>query len=266
MSEKSLAAREDAVYSREITADLREKSLLLREKAMEARERATTALHATDRVETESGDHLGLVKEANAQLVVAIIEAHKLAEGVEAANAQLDHLAHHDALTGLPNRLLLQDRLSQTIALAHRQGGQFALLFMDLDEFKKINDSVGHDNGDQLLQSVAQRLVGCMRNSDTVCRQGGDEFLVLLTGIKHRDDAAASAQKIVAALIAPHRINELQILVSISIGISIYPDDGQDAQALVKNADIAMYHAKENGRNNYHFFEKGMDIQHRGDR
>ncbi len=148
------------------------------------------------------------MQDANAQLVISGIEAHKMAQQVETAKAQLHHLAHHDVLTGLPNRMLLQDRLSQAIELARRQGRQLAMLFMDLDRFKHINDSLGHAVGDQLLQSVARRLVSCMRHSDTVSRQGGDEFVVLLSTIKHAGDAAFSAQKILAALAVPHLIGQ----------------------------------------------------------
>ena len=201
------------------------------------------------------------MQQANAQLVISVIEAHKMAEQVETAKAQLHHLAHHDVLTGLPNRMLLQDRLSQAIELARRQGTQFAMLFMDLDRFKHINDSLGHAVGDQLLQSVAHRLVRLHAPLDTLSRQGGDEFVVLLSAIKHPDDAAISAQKILTALAVPHLIDELELHVSVSIGISTYPDDGQDAETLTKNADSAMYHAKENGRNNYKFFEQAMNIR-----
>jgi diguanylate cyclase (GGDEF)-like protein len=135
------------------------------------------------------------------------------------------------------------------------------MLFLDLDRFKHINDSLGHAVGDQLLQSVAQRLVSCVRHSDTISRQGGDEFVVLLSNIKHAEDAALSAQKILAALTAPHLIDQLELHVSVSIGISTYPDDGQDAETLLKNADSAMYHAKESGRNNYKFFEHEMNVR-----
>jgi len=202
-----------------------------------------------------------MLQQANAHLVTATIEAHKLAEQIETAKVQLDHLAHHDILTDLPNRMLLQDRLSQAIEVARRQGRQLAVMFMDLDRFKHINDSLGHAVGDQLLQSVAQQLVGCVRHSDTVCRQGGDEFLLLLPYIEHAEDAALSAQKILAALALPHRIDGHDLHISVSIGISIYPDDGQDAETLIKSADTAMYHAKGNGRNNYKFFEQDMNAR-----
>jgi len=206
-------------------------------------------------------DYVLQLQQANERLVVATIEARTLAEEIEKSKDLMTHLAQHDALTGLPNRILLNDRLAQAIALAHRQGKQFAMLFLDLDRFKYINDSLGHVVGDQLLQSVAECLTASVRNSDTVCRQGGDEFVILLANIEHAKDAALSAQKILVALTVPHRIGELELHVSVSIGISIYPDDGRDEDTLIKNADTAMYHAKEDGRNNYQFFEQDMNAQ-----
>jgi len=135
------------------------------------------------------------------------------------------------------------------------------MMFMDLDQFKHINDSLGHAVGDQLIQSVAQRLVGCVRQSDTISRQGGDEFVLLLPHIEHAEDAALSAQKILAAFALPHRIDQHDLHISVSIGISIYPDDGEDAETLIKSADTAMYHAKESGRNTYKFFEPSMNVR-----
>jgi diguanylate cyclase (GGDEF)-like protein len=132
---------------------------------------------------------------------------------------------------------------------------------MDLDRFKQINDSLGHDVGDQLLKSVANRLVSCVRQSDTVCRQGGDEFVLLLSGIEHTEDAAQFAQKILTEFSLPHHIEGHDLHVSVSIGIGIYPADGRDVATLLKAADTAMYHAKENGRNNYKFFEQEMNLR-----
>ena len=273
--EKSATAREDAAHLREKAADVREDAVHLREGVTQAREVEVHAreaaatvreriIHAADRGDTgqaASCDRLIMVQQANAHLVISVIEAHKLAEEVETTKAQLHHLAHHDALTGLPNRMLLQDRLSQAVELARRQDTQLAVLFMDLDRFKHINDSLGHAVGDQLLQSVSQRLAGCVRHSDTISRQGGDEFVVLLSNIKHAEDAALSAQKMLTALTVPHVLDQLELHVSVSIGISTYPDDGQDAETLLKSADSAMYHAKESGRNNYKFFEHEMNVR-----
>ena len=270
--EKMAAAREDAAQVREGVADLREDAAHLREAAAQlregqacAREGAVTTREQDIRaVETEqatSDDQVSMLREANSNLVIATMEAHRLTEQVESAKIELDHLAHHDVLTNLPNRMLMQDRLSQAIEVAHRQRRQLAVMFMDLDRFKHINDSLGHAVGDQLLQSVAQRLVASVRHSDTVSRQGGDEFLLLLSYVEHADDAALSAQKILSALAAPHHIGVSNLHISVSIGISIYPDDGLDAQTLIKCADTAMYYAKENGRNNFKFFEPVMNAR-----
>src|SRR2546427_2349561 len=170
-------------------------------------------------------------------------------------------LAQHDSLTDLPNRLLLNDRLTRAIASARRNGNRLAVLFLDLDRFKDINDSLGHAIGDKLLQSVAERLVARVRNSDTVSRPGGDEFVVLLSELEHPEDAAVCAKKMLTALTAPHRIAQHDVHVTVSIGVSTYPEDGQDAETLVKSADTAMYQAKENGRNNYEFFRQDMNIR-----
>jgi len=177
-----------------------------------------------------------------------------MTETAELATEQMSYLAEHDFLTGLPNRALLTDRLAQSIALAQRHGKKVALMYLDLDHFKHINDSLGHAVGDQLLQSVAKRLQNCVRNSDTVSRQGGDEFVVLLTEIEKVHDSVLAAEKIIEAMALPHFVNGNQLSVTFSIGISIYPDDGEDNETMVRNADTAMYQAKETGRNNYQIF------------
>lgn len=237
---------------------------LILEQTVQALRETESGLRTTEvalfKQNAELDDHVLQLQQTNADLIIDTIEAQTLAEENEKAKLEMTHLAQHDALTGLPNRILLNDRLAQAIALARRQSKQFALMFLDLDRFKDINDSLGHAVGDQLLQSVAKRLVAEVRSSDTVCRQGGDEFVILLADIEHAKDAAISAQKILATLTVPHRINQHELHISVSIGISIYPDDGADAEILIKNADTAMYHAKEDGRNNYRFFEPGMSI------
>ena len=166
----------------------------------------------------------------------------------------MSHQAQHDFLTSLPNRLLLTDRLTQAIALSRRHGKKVVLLFLDLDLFKRVNDSLGHVTGDKLLQSVAQRLTACVRTSDTVCRLGGDEFVVLLSEIEHDDAAASGAQKLLTAVAVPHLIGGHEVHVTLSIGISVCPDDCRDAEAMLKNADTSMYYAKKMGRNNFQFF------------
>lgn len=174
---------------------------------------------------------------------------------------KMAYLAQHDFLTDLPNRVLLNDRIIQAIALGKRHSNHFAVLFLDLDNFKCINDSLGHETGDALLQSVAKRLLSCVRRSDTVSRQGGDEFVVLLVEDKYGEKAALTAKKILMAMTAPHTIADHQLHVTTSIGISVYPDDGEDVETLIRNADTAMYHAKEKGRNNYQFFKNAMNVQ-----
>jgi diguanylate cyclase (GGDEF)-like protein/PAS domain S-box-containing protein len=176
---------------------------------------------------------------------------------VSAAQAkmlEMSHLAQHDVLTDLPNRVLFNDRLTQSIALAKRQGKQLAVMLVDLDHFKKINDSLGHDVGDKLLRSVAGRLKACVRRSDTISRLGGDEFVVLLSQVEHAEHAAISARKTIRALTAPHMIDGKSLDISVSIGLSTYPSDGQDAESLMNRADNAMYEAKQRCGNNYQFF------------
>ena len=179
--------------------------------------------------------------------------------GLEAANQQLRHLATHDALTGLPNRVLLDDRLQQAIAHADRDKRSFALLVCDLDRFKLINDSLGHRAGDELLQEVAQRLTALVRPSDTVARFGGDEFVLIGTSISDAGDAAALAARVMDVLQAPVRIAAIDIHTSPSIGIAMYPDDGITMQALLAHADAAMYSAKQQGRGNFRRYAPGMD-------
>jgi diguanylate cyclase (GGDEF)-like protein len=159
----------------------------------------------------------------------------------------MSHLAQHDALTGLPNRLLLNDRLAEAIALAHRRGKPLAVLFLDVDRFKAINDSLGHLAADRILRSVATRLSGALRQSDTVCRYGGDEFVIVLPEIEHMDDAEFVATKLLRAVAEPHRVDAHDVTVTASVGVSLYPDHGRDAVTLIAHADAAMYDAKRAG-------------------
>jgi diguanylate cyclase (GGDEF)-like protein/PAS domain S-box-containing protein len=170
------------------------------------------------------------------------------------AEEQIKHLAYHDALTGLPNRLLFKDRLTVALSHAQRNGSRLAVLFLDLDRFKVINDSLGHNIGDQLLQAVAARVQSCVRESDTVARLGGDEFTLLLPNLSRSDDAAPVAQKLLEAVRYPFHIEGREFFITTSIGVSLYPEDGLDAETLIKNADTAMYQAKEQGRDNYQLF------------
>ncbi|MHB1000573.1 MAG: bifunctional diguanylate cyclase/phosphodiesterase [Armatimonadota bacterium] len=172
---------------------------------------------------------------------------------------KLDHLAHHDPLTGLPNRLLLSDRLLQRLAQAHRKGQMLAIMFLDLDHFKDINDTKGHNEGDKILRAVAKRLTSCLREVDTVARMGGDEFTIIVSDITRPEDASTVAKKIINNLSKPFAINGDEVLISTSIGISIFPTDGIDSETMLKNADIAMYRAKDSGRNNYQFYTEELN-------
>lgn len=177
------------------------------------------------------------------------------------AEQRISYLASHDSLTNLPNRTLLLDRIQQTLAHNRRRNLKSAVLFIDLDKFKIINDTLGHDVGDSLLKEAAARLVSEVRSEDTVARQGGDEFIILLSTITHPDDAGIIAQKLLDTLMRPFKIIGKELHISASIGIAIYPDDGTEIEDLLKNSDIAMYHAKESGRNNYQFFSAEMNQQ-----
>jgi diguanylate cyclase (GGDEF)-like protein/PAS domain S-box-containing protein len=174
---------------------------------------------------------------------------------------QMAHSAAHDFLTSLPNRLLLNDRIDQAIALAKRHKHLVAVLFLDLDGFKHINDSLGHSAGDKLLQSVAGRLSDCVRAPDTVSRQGGDEFVVLLPEVKLAEDIAIAARRMLRAVEKAHFIDDRELHVTVSIGVSLYPDDGLDAETLIKNADTAMYQAKEDAGQSCRFFRPEMNVR-----
>jgi diguanylate cyclase (GGDEF)-like protein/PAS domain S-box-containing protein len=175
------------------------------------------------------------------------------------AEATILHMAYHDALTGLPNRMLFNDRLNVAMSIAQRNNKRFAVMMLDLDKFKTINDTLGHDVGDQLLQSVGNRLRGRLRKSDTVARMGGDEFMLLLPEINQREDAEVIAKKIVDSFQRAFALGGHELKITTSIGIAVYPDSGLDFDTLKKNADIAMYKAKERGRNNFQCSDISMD-------
>ncbi|WP_309419063.1 EAL domain-containing protein [Telmatospirillum sp.] len=175
------------------------------------------------------------------------------------AAARIHHLAHHDSLTGLPNRVLFQDRMRDALAQARRRGGMMALLLLDLDKFKEVNDTLGHHVGDLLLRAVAKRLGRCVRETDTVARLGGDEFAVLLTNLADADGASTVAETIIRSVAEPYGLDDNEVVCGISVGITIFPDDSQDAQSLLKNADLALYRSKNDGRGRYHFYVAEMD-------
>ncbi|HEX9773655.1 MAG TPA: EAL domain-containing protein [Steroidobacteraceae bacterium] len=213
-----------------------------------------------DGVEAAIEDSAAPIHDRRGQVTGAVMVFHDVSKA-RALTHRMSYLAQHDSLTDLPNRLLLNDRLTQAMARAYRHRQKLAVLFLDVDRFKHINDSLGHDVGDRLLQSVARRLLGCVRKSDTVSRQGGDEFVILLSEVRHAQDAAVSAEKILRSLRTPHRIDDHDLHVTVSIGIVAYPDDGTDAETLMRHADFAMYHAKDSGRNNYQCFTPDMNVR-----
>jgi diguanylate cyclase (GGDEF)-like protein/PAS domain S-box-containing protein len=213
-----------------------------------------------DGVEAAIEDSGAPIHDRRGQVTGAVMVFHDVS-AARALSARTSYLAQHDSLTDLPNRMLLNDRLAQAMALAHRHRQKLAVLFLDVDRFKHINDSLGHGIGDRLLQSVSQRLHACVRSSDTVSRQGGDEFVILLSEVRHAEDAAIIADKILLALRAPHRIDKHDLHVTVSIGIVTYPEDGTEAETLMQNADFAMYDAKERGRDNYQFFNPEMSVR-----
>jgi len=213
-----------------------------------------------DGFESAIEDSAAPIHDRAGRVTGAVIVFHDVS-AARTMSSQMTHSAQHDPVTNLPNRLLLSDRITQAIALARRQNRPIAVIFLDLDRFKYINDSLGHAVGDNLLQSVSRRLLANVRGSDTVSRLGGDEFVVLLSEITCPEDAATGAKRILLSLNAPHFIAGQDLIVNGSIGISIHPEDGEDAETLVKNADTAMYHAKENGRNNFQFFKAEMNLK-----
>ena len=213
-----------------------------------------------DGCESAIEDSAAPIYSRQGQAIGAVMVFHDVGEARSMAH-RMTHLAHHDPLTDLPNRSLLNDRITQAIFLSRRQGKRFALLFLDLDGFKQVNDSLGHEIGDKLLQSVARRMVASVRDSDTVSRLGGDEFVVLFPEVTDAGDAAVTAGKILTALAKPHVISEHDLRMTGCIGISIYPEDGDDAEALIKSADTALYKAKTEGASNYQFFDKKFDVR-----
>jgi diguanylate cyclase (GGDEF)-like protein/PAS domain S-box-containing protein len=209
---------------------------------------------------SESGieDSAAPIHDRNGQVTGAVMVFRDVTKS-RALALRTSYLAQHDALCGLANRALLNDRLSHAITAADRHSGKLAVMFVDVDRFKHINDSFGHSIGDRLLQSVAQRLLACVRSSDTVGRFGGDEFVVVLSEVSHGEDAAISAEKLLLALSQPYNIDAHSLHVTASIGIAVYPDDGTDAETLLKNSDISMYQAKQTGRNRHYCYEKNMN-------
>jgi diguanylate cyclase (GGDEF)-like protein/PAS domain S-box-containing protein len=216
------------------------------------REAAEAVRLARDELEVRVLERTAELAGANALLQGEIVERRQ-------AEARVHHMAYHDSLTGLPNRALLSDRLDRAMLAAKRSERNLAVMFIDLDRFKTINDSLGHMTGDQLLKEVASRLCRAVRASDTVARLGGDEFVVLVPGIRTVDEATHVAEKIIEALSDSFPLEGRNLHITPSIGICVYPDDGADVETLMRHADAAMYHAKASGRNNYQFFKEAMN-------
>ena len=216
------------------------------------REAAEAVSRARDELEVRVLERTAELAGANALLQGEIVERRQ-------AEARVHHMAYHDSLTGLPNRALLSDRLDRAMLAAQRSQRQLAVMFIDLDRFKTINDSLGHMTGDQLLKEVASRLCRAVRASDTVARLGGDEFVVLVPGIASVEEASHVAEKIIQALSEGFPLEGRNLHITPSIGICVYPDDGADVATLMRHADAAMYHAKASGRNNYQYFKEAMN-------
>ena len=216
-----------------------------------------------DGVESTIEDSAAPLHDRYGQVTGAVMVFHDV-DMARAPTLAMSYLAQHDSLTDLPNMALLNDRLNEAMALAHRYQRRLALLFLDVDHFKHINDSLGPMIGDRLLQSIAQRLQGCVRESDTVSREGGDEFVILLSEVTHAEDAAICADKILEVVRSPHRIDEHDLHVTASIGIVTYPVDGTDIDTLMKNGSIAGRHAKQSGRDTRRFFEPGLNTRSPG--
>ena len=206
-------------------------------------------------------DSAAPIQDRDGQVTGAVIVFRDVGAALEMSR-QMSYLAQHDALTGLPNRVLLGDRLTEAIALGRRQKKTLAVCFLDVDRFKSVNDTVGHAAADGVLQSIATRLSGALRQSDTVCRYGGDEFVVVLSEIAEPDHAVLVARKLLQAVAQPYHVGSLTLDCTLSLGVSLFPDHGENAARLIANADAAMYESKRGGSGNYRVF--GVDSMRDG--
>jgi len=259
MAEYQLARRDGTRFWARLSGrpfDMAERggrSVWLVDDVTDQREAADALRRARDELEVRVEERTAELAGANRRLQAEIVERRQ-------AEARVHHMAYHDALTGLPNRALLSERLDRAMLAARRDGRKLALMFIDLDRFKTINDSLGHLTGDHLLKEVANRLCRVVRAVDTVARLGGDEFVVLVPGVRGLEECALVGEKIIAAMAEPVRFEGRNLHISPSIGICLYPDDGEDVESLMRKADSAMYHAKASGRNNYQFFAENMNV------
>ncbi|HCE09586.1 MAG TPA: hypothetical protein DEQ40_13495 [Oxalobacteraceae bacterium] len=264
--EESVRLRENAVVVREEAVEERESDLHRREELL-ALEKGKSFAHRVQEISdaqivktAQEYRHFKL-KKANESLVIASVQLQAMAEELGKSESAMTHLATHDFLTNLPNRMQLSDRITQAIAFVKRHNEKLAVLFLDLDRFKIVNDTLGHAVGDQLLQAVAQRLKSAIRSSDIISRHGGDEFIIVLSEVSQEKALALNVEEIHEIITVPYSIAGHDLLIGATIGISIFPQDGEDSETLIRNADDAMYYAKENGRNKYQFF--GQEIRTR---
>jgi diguanylate cyclase (GGDEF)-like protein/PAS domain S-box-containing protein len=219
-----------------------------------------TLLIAKSGAEYAIEDSAAPIRDQNGAILGVVLVFHDVSDARQMAQ-KMTYLAEHDYLTDLPNRLLLTDRITQAISAAKRRGSKLAILFFDIDHFKRVNDTLGHEVGDQLLKVMSKKLQMCIRASDTLSRQGGDEFVVLLPELNDDTVPAEIAQKILSAIKDPINIANHELYITASIGIAVYPDDGDSVDVLTRHADAAMYHAKNSGRNNYQFFTREMSAR-----
>lgn len=263
--EKSVTAREELSHAREEASDRRDQVAHDREQAVHRREHIAAARETTNRecesVKLALESHVDQLRQANEHLVITTVEAQIMTEEIQRAKEQMGHMAHHDFLTDLPNRILLMERLDRAIGLAKRRGTRLAVLFLDLDRFKVINDSLGHAVGDTLLQAVARRLLASIRATDTASRQGGDEFVVLLSDIADERAVCEIVDNMCKEISAPYALQDQTGHIGVTVGISMYPEDSDDASTLIRNADVAMYHGKNSGRGQFHFFRADMNAR-----
>jgi diguanylate cyclase (GGDEF)-like protein len=249
--EKALIQNEAAVKQREALVTQREEALI----------HANSAAHSGLEADHKLVSQMAHLREANQNLVVATVQAQTLTQEVQTAKEVVTHMAQHDALTDLPNRTLFAERLTQAIALAKRHRSQLAVLFMDLDRFKSVNDLYGHAVGDELLRSVAQRMAAAIRGTDTVARVGGDEFLVLLSEVDDEQSVVSIVDTLYKSVCAPYTLGAYTVEIGLSVGISLFPDDGLEADTLLQKADTAMYHAKTAGEDHFYFFKPEMQVR-----
>lgn len=243
------AMSEDAAAASRTLASLHEEADRLRAEVAELR-------RALAQAKQEFSDtRAGQLLQANEQLVIAALRAETFAETAVNSLDELSRSSQLDVLTGTPNRALMMDRLHKALALARRNKARVAVLFLDLDAFKQINDELGHAAGDEVLNVVARRLESVVRDADTVSRQGGDEFLVLLSEISHAADAELIAGKILCALAQPMQVRGKVLRIAASVGIAVYPEHGEAATTLIERADAAMYRAKRRGRGCFEFHQ-----------